>query len=138
MLSLMGQDRARTLHVGTETDGFRVTHTPGGSELRVEGWGYWDNETCLAFGRHAGSALEKLTAPIVLVLDATVLKPQGTEGQDALRAFFKRAAGAPGSSARALAANVLTRMQLTRLARDAGLELDFDGKTTSTPPIKGR
>jgi hypothetical protein len=134
----MSDDRARTLHVGTEADGFRLTHTPGENELRIEGWGYWDAETCKAFGRHAGAALEKLTPPIVVVLAASVLKPQGTEGQDALRAFFKRAAGLPGSQARALATNVLTRMQLTRLAREASLALGFDDKPTSTPPIKAR
>ena len=134
----MSDDRPRTLHVGTETDGFRLTHTPGGNELRIECWGYWDDETCLAFGRHAGAALEKLAPPIVLNFEANVLKTQGTQGQDAIRSFFKRAAGMPRSSSRALASNVLTRMQLTRLARDAGLELGFHDKATSTPPIKGR
>jgi hypothetical protein len=37
-----------------------------------------------------------------------------------------------------LATNVLTRMQLTRLAREAGLEIEFSNQPSSTPPMRGR
>lgn len=60
----MSAERPRTLHVGTEADGFRVIHTPGAGDLRIEGWGHWDTETCRAFERHAVAALEKLEAPV--------------------------------------------------------------------------
>lgn len=121
----MPEERPHTLHVGTDADGFRVTHTAGGRELRIEGWGYWDAETCHAFARHVGGVLDKLAPPIVLLFDASVLKPQAIEGQEVIRAFFRRAASMPRSSVVALAKNVLTRMQLTRLGRECSLDLGF-------------
>jgi hypothetical protein len=131
----MLNERPRTLHVGTESDGFRLTHTPGGRELTFECWGYWDPETCRAFVRHAAAALEKATPPIVLVLSASVLKPQSQEGQDAIRGVLRRVAAVPQVRVNVFATNVLTRMQLTRLAREAQLEFGFVDQPTSTPPM---
>jgi hypothetical protein len=114
-----------------------VTHTPGGRELRIAGWGYWDAETCQAFARHVGAALDKLTPPIALLFDASVLKPQALEGQEVIRAFFRRTASMPRSSVSVLATNVLTRMQLTRLSRECSLEIGFSDQPMSTPPLRG-
>lgn len=134
----MSEERPRTLHVGTEADGFRVIHTPGGHDLRIECWGYWDAETCRAFDRHTAAALEKVAPPLAFVLVATMLKPQASEGQDAIRALFRRVAASPHGVVSVLAANVLTRMQLTRLARDAQLEFGFSDLPASTPPMRSR
>lgn len=67
-----------------------------------------------------------------------MLKPQAPEGQDVLRAFFRRLVGVNRSVVSMLAANVLTRMQLTRLAREAQLDFGFGDLPSSTPPLRSR
>ena len=65
-------------------------------------------------------------------LDATNLKPQGPEGQHALRVLFR--ALTPVAFARGIlfASNVLTKMQLMRLVRECGLDarVGFDDSAT--------
>lgn len=107
--------------VGTEAAGFRTSGHPNAA-LRVEAWGYWTPEIAHSFTRDALAFMPKLTQSSVLVFDATNLKPQAVDGQDAFRAVFRALAGATFAKATLHTGNVLTRMQLTRLLRECGLD----------------
>jgi hypothetical protein len=109
---------------GTEAGGFRLLNTA--SEFRVECWGYWNAEVCAAFRKHGTLAAWKLTGLGAFVLDAKQLKPQGNDGQEALREFFRALSATPFTKGSVSAENALTRMQLTRLVREGGL----DGRMT--------
>jgi len=107
--------------VGTDVAGFRTTGSPQ-SSLRVEVWGYWTPEIAQSFTRDAATFVPKLTSASALLIDATNLKPQAVEGQEALRVFFRTLAAASFDKAALQTDNVLTRMQLTRLLRECGLD----------------
>ena len=107
--------------VGTDVAGFRTTGSPQ-SSLRVEVWGYWTPEIAQSFTRDAATFVPKLTTASALLIDATNLKPQSVEGQEALRVFFRTLAAASFDKAALQTDNVLTRMQLTRLLRECGLD----------------
>lgn len=101
--------------------GFRTAYQPS-SALHIEVWGYWTNEVAAAFTREALPFAAKLGAATAFVLDAKALKPQGAEGQEALRGFFRALSAGSFGKATLATDNVLTRMQLTRLLRECGLD----------------
>lgn len=107
--------------VGTEAAGFRTVGLPQ-SALRLEAWGYWTADVAHSFTREALAFVPKLTSTSVLLIDATNLKPQAVEGQEALRVVFRALVGASFGKATLHTDNVLTRMQLTRLLRECGLD----------------
>jgi hypothetical protein len=111
-----------TMQVGTKAAGFRIVLTPGGTALRLESWGYWSPDLALAFSRDVIVACRKVSSPLSFVLDATELKPQGREGQEALRTLMRCLAQFVLASATISTKNILTKMQLTRLAKDCGVE----------------
>jgi hypothetical protein len=112
--------------VGGDAGGFKLTTTA--AELRIEAWGYWSPEVVAAFRRQSISATRKLGDGTVFVLESKGLKPQGTDGQDALRDFFTALAALPVARGSIIATNSLARMQLTRLVREGGLDerVSFD------------
>ena len=57
--------------------------------LRLEGWGHWDGGVSTAFARQAAAACRGLASPAEIVPDATELKPQGDDGQGALRVMMR-------------------------------------------------
>ncbi len=126
-----------TLEVGSESGGFRVVG--GQSSLRIAVRGYWPPEVARAFGKDATAALQKLPAAGTFVLDATEFKTQGAEGQEALRLFLRAASGMAFAKGAAVAKNVLTRMQLTRLIRECGLDdrLEFSDSWNALPGASG-
>jgi hypothetical protein len=105
----------------TEAAGFRsvgqTTH-----ELRIEAWGYWTGDVATAFTREAPLWAHKLGADAVFVLDAKQLKPQAAEGQEALRTLFRALSASSFARGILHTDNVLTRMQLTRLLRECGVD----------------
>jgi hypothetical protein len=74
------------------------------------------------FRKHAPIAAWKLTATGMFVFDAKQLKPQGLDGQEALRELFRTLSAVPFQRGSVVAENALTRMQLTRLVREGGLD----------------
>ncbi len=114
--------------VGTEAGGFRMAGAAQGA-VRITAWGYWPSDVVGAFAKDASSAAQKLGAASVFTLDATALKPQGAEGQEALRALFRALASTTFAKGIVLANNALTRMQLQRLVRECGMDtrLSFEG-----------
>ncbi|HTQ07721.1 MAG TPA: hypothetical protein VMI54_27890 [Polyangiaceae bacterium] len=109
------------VEVGGEGGGFRVTGTPHAA-LRVEAWGYWPPDVVTAFARDASAAAQRLTSSAMFTLDATNLKPQGAEGQEALRAVLRSLAPLTFGKGVVLASNVLTSMQIARLVRECKLD----------------
>lgn len=107
--------------VGNEAGGFRIVGTAQGV-LRVTAWGYWHQDVVRTFTTDAPSALQKLSASGTFVLEAAELKPQGADGQEALRVLFRALAPLAFAKASVLASNALTRMQLARLLRESGLD----------------
>jgi hypothetical protein len=114
------QELVGALH-GTESGGFRVVQPAGGRTLVLECWGYWEDDVLATFAWVAGGALEKAGSPLELTLDAAMLKPQSSKGQDALVAFLRRVAMKAPEQVSVRVDNVLTQMQLTRLMRQSGL-----------------
>jgi hypothetical protein len=106
---------------GTEAGGYRITGV-GTEAVRIRAWGYWPDEVVDAFVRDAAILCRELAPSATLGIDAGELKPQGSEGQDALRAFFRAVASLAFAKGTLFADNVLTRMQLTRLLREAGVD----------------
>ncbi len=111
--------------VGTEAGGYRVSGS-GTSVVRIRAWGYWPPEVVDAFIRDAAAVCRELAPSATLGLDAGELKPQGSDGQDALRTFFRSLAALTFVKGTVFANNALTRMQLTRLLREAAV----DGRLT--------
>jgi hypothetical protein len=112
--------------VGTDAGGYRLYATA--AEFRVEGWGYWPPDVISALRRQAFVLARRLGPEGLFVLDARDLKPQGTEGQDALRELFRMLSALTFARGSVSASNALTRMQLTRLVREGGLDgrISFD------------
>ena len=107
--------------VGTEAGGFRVLGGPDGN-LRIAAWGYWPAEVISAFGLDAPAAAQALGRSSAFVFDSKELKPQGAEGQEAIRVLFRvlaRLSFAKGSIVRG---NAMTCMQLSRLLRECGAD----------------
>lgn len=110
---------------GTDDAGFRVMYDRDENTLHVEGWGYWNSGVGAALRRETTAACRQLSPPLAIVMDLTRLKPQGTEGQEALRTLMSSLGAMGGFSGKIHTENVLTRMQLTRLARECGVEASF-------------
>ncbi|MBN2369964.1 MAG: hypothetical protein JXO72_05705 [Vicinamibacteria bacterium] len=126
-----------TRHAGNKVAGFRITYTPGEGSIHFECWGYWTSDVAAAFSQHAIAACQEVGTPIDFMLDATALKPQGEWGQEAFCDLLSGLASLKLSSARVSASNVLTRIQLTRLARECGVDslLHFDSHQANASPI---
>jgi hypothetical protein len=106
---------------GNDAGGFRF----GGSTetaLKVQVWGYWVADVAAAFARDAPVAMRTLDGAAVVTLEATKLKPQGADGQEALRVMFRELARQTFAKGVVVANNALTRMQITRLLRECGLD----------------
>lgn len=107
--------------VKTDAAGFRAAGLAEAG-LRIEVWGYWTPDVALAFSRDAPDIVVNLGMTGTLVLEATDLKPQSTAGQDAMRVLFRALTTRSFLKATLKTSNVLTRMQLTRLVRECGLD----------------
>jgi hypothetical protein len=103
---------SRAERAGSDAGGLRLTATL--AELRLEAWGYWSPEVVAAFRRQSISAARKLGDEPGFVLDGKGLKPQGADGQDALREFSRTLAALPVVRCSVNASNALAGMQLTR------------------------
>lgn len=105
---------------GAEVGGFRIAGK--GEVMRIEVWGYWRAEVATSFARETAAVLQKLSSAAELILDAKNLKPQGTEGQEALRVLLRGLVPLGFSKGSVRAENLFARMQLTRLIRECGLD----------------
>jgi hypothetical protein len=110
-----------TVQVGSDAGGFRLLGTTQAS-VRAEAWGYWPPDVATAFSREVPAITQKLAATTTFVLDANQLKPQGAEGQQAIRVLCHALGAARFAKATILCSNALTRMQLTRLLRECGVD----------------
>ena len=104
----------------TEAGGFRVTLAP--TMLSINAWGYWSPDVADAFTREATAIGHKLMRVNTFTLDAAELKPQGAEGQEALRVLFRALAAMNVAKGTFIAKNLFTKMQLVRLLRECGLD----------------
>jgi len=107
--------------VGSEAGGFRILASPDG-DLRIVAWGYWPVDVIDAFSGQAAAATQALVAVGSIVFDCKELKPQGTQGQDAIRALFRVLARLPFAKGLIVKGNAMTCMQLARLLRECGAE----------------
>ena len=113
--------------VGTEAGGFRVVGG-GDGKLHIAAWGYWPVEVVNAFSVHAPAAAQTLTTSSVFVFDTKELKPQGAEGQEAIRVLFRVLARVSFAKGAIVRGNAVTCMQLLRLLR----ECNADGRIEFT------
>lgn len=116
----MGTTDPKAREFGTAGGGFRIS-VQGGT-FRLEGWGYWPADVASTFTREIEAACRNMVPPVDFSFVASALKPQGDEGQQALRTLMQCLAKANLSSARVAAENILTRMQLVRIASACGAE----------------
>ena len=119
------------LEVGTHSGGFRVIGPPH-EALRIELWGFFGQDVADALTHHAPAVIQHVQLAAIFTLDATNLKPQGPEGQQALRVLFRALTPVTFARGTLLASNVLTKMQLMRLVRECGLDarVGFDDSAT--------
>lgn len=117
----MSADDTHAYQGGTEASGYRVSYIPRGNALHLECWGYLPPDVAAAFAKEAEAACRALMRPFEAGLTATELKPQGEEGREALRAVMKCMCLSGVSSVTVSVTNILTRMQLTRLANESGI-----------------
>jgi hypothetical protein len=103
-----------------EAGGFRITVSS--SLLSINVWGYWPPEVAAAFTREATAISQKPMRVGALVLDASALKPQGAEGQAALRVMFNVLAAMGVAKGTFIADSLFSKMQLVRLLRECGLD----------------
>ncbi|HEY0469015.1 MAG TPA: hypothetical protein VGC79_32705 [Polyangiaceae bacterium] len=108
-------------NVGSAAGGFRVLASADG-HLRIAAWGYWPAEVILAFAVSAPAAAQTLAPSSIFVFDSKELKPQGAEGQDALRALFRALAQLAFAKGVILKGNAMTCMQLARLLRECAAD----------------
>jgi hypothetical protein len=120
--------------VGTNAGGFRIVGTAQGL-LRLTVWGYWSPDVVRSFGVDGPAALQRLMPTSALVVDANELKPQGADGQEALRVLFRALTGVALAKATVISVNALTRMQLARLLRECGVDgrVDLSDNSAVTP-----
>ncbi|MEI9952745.1 MAG: hypothetical protein WDO74_28120 [Pseudomonadota bacterium] len=107
--------------VGSEAGGFRVLGSAAGN-LRIAAWGFWPAAVISAFSVHAPTAAQTLAPSSVFVFDGKELKPQGAEGQEAIRRLFRALARLPFAKGVVLRGNAMTCMQLARLLRECGVD----------------
>ncbi|MEI9942483.1 MAG: hypothetical protein WDO69_35160 [Pseudomonadota bacterium] len=107
--------------VGSEAGGFRVLDNADGG-LRIAAWGYWPLEVIRAFSVDALAAAQMLTPSSIFVFDSKQLKPQGAEGQEAVRLLFRALARLPFAKGVIIKGNAMTCMQLARLLRECGAD----------------
>jgi hypothetical protein len=120
----MGAEDWRNRTFGTAAAGFRIwRETAPSSTLRIACWGYWPADVAASFSQEALAALTGLEPPIGFLLDASLLRPQGEAGQQALQSLMRALAKLRISSATVLANDILTRMQLVRLANNCGSDV---------------
>jgi hypothetical protein len=106
---------------GSEAGGFRIRAAPA-VELYLEAWGYWSVDVVGAFSKYVRASAQRFAGVKVLTLDVRQMKPLRIDGQESLRECFRLLATAPFTRGSVATANALTRMQLTRLFRECGLE----------------
>jgi len=107
--------------VGSKAGGYRFFGNAEGN-LRIAAWGFWPIEVIRVFGAEAPAATQTLTRTSVFVFDGTDLKPQGTEGQEAIRMLFHSLTRLPFAKGLIIRGNAMTCMQLARLLRECGAE----------------
>lgn len=112
-------------NVGSEAGGFRIYDSSDGN-LRIAAWGYWPVDVIDEFNVQAAVAIQTLVAVGVFVFDCKGLKPQGAQGQDAIRALFRVLARLPFAKGLIVKGNAMTCMQLARLLRECGAEKRFE------------
>jgi hypothetical protein len=108
-------------NVGSEAGGFRVL-SGGDGNLRIAAWGYWPAEVISSFLISAEAAVLSLAPAGIFVFDSKDLKPQGSEGQEALRVLFRALARLPFAKGMIVRGNAMTCMQLARLLRECSAE----------------
>jgi hypothetical protein len=107
--------------VGSVAGGFRVLSSADGN-LRITAWGYWPLEVIRAFSVEALASAQWLTSSSVFVFDSKELKPQGADGQEAIRLLFRALAQLPFAKGVILKGNAMTCMQLARLLRECAAD----------------
>lgn len=110
-----------TSNVGSEAGGFRILGGADGN-LRIAAWGYWPADVVSAFATNAPVAAQALDRAGIFVFDCKELKPQGAEGQEAIRTLFRQLARSPFAKGIIVRGNAMTCMQLARLLRECSAE----------------
>lgn len=106
---------------GSNAGGFRV-QSNAERNLRIAAWGYWPTDVTSSFGVQAVAAVQALTRSSVFVFDSKDLKPQGTDGQEAIRLMFRALARLSFAKGVILRGNAMTCMQLARLLRECAAD----------------
>ena len=121
ILSLMPGTPHVSAIVGSEAGGFRVIGNAEGN-LRIAAWGYWPVQVIQAFAVDAPVAAQTLAPSSIFVFDSKELKPQGADGQEAIRLLFRALARSPCARAVIIKGNAMTCMQLARLLRECNAD----------------
>jgi hypothetical protein len=108
------------LRVGTDSAGFSID-SPASGGIVVVGWGFWSVEVATAFALSVIDACRARPRGAALVFEMSNLKPMRDEGQQSFSAILRALPGLGVARTSMVTTNPLTRMQLTRLATESGI-----------------
>jgi hypothetical protein len=122
----MSEAPVRGMLVGDERAGYQILSALVSGSLRVQCWGYWCGEVAATFEVDVPEACRETPNLTHFVLDAEELKPQGAQGQVALRSLMSHLGSMKETACTVLSTNALTKMQLVRFAREYGVNVVGD------------
>ena len=99
--------------------GFALQLGPPGRLIQGRAWGFWGRPVAERFQRELSDTLRQIERPSRLLLDMSQLLPQSDEVQVLLRQAMSSASLAGLGQAAIIVTNAITKLQLTRLAREA-------------------
>jgi hypothetical protein len=92
------------------------------SVLMLSGWGFWGSDLAARLTPAVLDACRKAGRTISAVIDGTRLRPQGDAGQEALQDMLGKLRQLGVTGATITVSSALTRMQLMRIVKDAGVK----------------
>lgn len=101
---------------GTELGGFSIVLHEATRSVRLSAWGFWSLDVSEVFAKSVIEACTSAGRGLHLVLEATELKPQRDQGQEALGALIGALPRLGVSQLTIATGNALTRLQLLRIA----------------------
>lgn len=104
---------------GEAEAGFELQVDAATRLVQGRGWGFWDRPMAERFQRQLTETVRRVGRPSRLLLDVTALLPQPDDAQETLRQLMAASLGVGLTQAILVTTNAITRLQLTRLAREA-------------------
>jgi len=108
--------------VGDDKAGFSIRDDePTPQRIEVIGWGFWSIEVAAAFASTVMGRIRERPRGQEVLLDMSELKPMREQGQDAFANVIRALPGLGVIKTQVITTSPLTRLQLMRVATQAGV-----------------